>query len=204
MRAGPQRRRSRTLNPPLGPVRCPPGTVARAAGAVAHPRLATCPVAVGPPLRSGRADLETFGGTAQAPAVLDHATGKPETAGLGQGCITVEHEGLSVAGADVAIHTRPEGPHPFQDHTSVIAVTRPQPPWTEHLGHIYSRGRHRTTPLSAVRPTAENCGVPARPQRPRPRLRRQRRPGQARARSRVRGSASGSTDVRQAVTLTRF
>jgi hypothetical protein len=28
-----------------------------------------------------------------------------------------------VAGADLAIHTEPEGPHPFQDHTTVITVT---------------------------------------------------------------------------------
>jgi hypothetical protein len=28
-----------------------------------------------------------------------------------------------VAGADVAIHTRPEGPHPLQDHSAVTSVT---------------------------------------------------------------------------------
>jgi hypothetical protein len=28
-----------------------------------------------------------------------------------------------VAGADIAIHTKPEGPHPFQDHSGVVSVT---------------------------------------------------------------------------------
>ena len=37
-------------------------------------------------------------------------------------------------GVDVAIHTEPEGPHPFQDQSAVSSHHRPQPPRTEHLG----------------------------------------------------------------------
>ncbi|ODA73349.1 hypothetical protein APS67_002612 [Streptomyces sp. AVP053U2] len=92
---------------------------ARTGGAVGHARLADGPVALGPALGGGRRDLEAFRGASKGPAVLDHAAGQAQPSGLGQGCITVGHEGLSVAGADVAIHTRPEGPHPFQDQSAV-------------------------------------------------------------------------------------
>ncbi len=101
--AGPRARRQ-----PAGPP--PPGY---AGGAVAHARLAELPVAVGPALGGGRRDLEALGGPAQGPAVLDHAASQAQPSGLGQGCITVGHEGLSV-GVDVAIHTEPEGPHLFK------------------------------------------------------------------------------------------
>ncbi len=93
------------------------------AGLVGHAGLAEPAVAVGPPLGRSRRDLEAFCGPSQAPVVVHDAARQAQAAGLGQRCITVGHEGLSVAGADVAIHTRPEGPHPFQDHTAVIAVT---------------------------------------------------------------------------------
>ncbi|MFI9718967.1 hypothetical protein ACIHFE_04815 [Streptomyces sp. NPDC052396] len=32
------------------------------------------------------------------------------------------------------MHTRPEGPHPFQDPSAETCITHPQPPGTEHLG----------------------------------------------------------------------
>jgi hypothetical protein len=56
--------------------------------------LALLGVAADPPLgRRGR-DLEAFGAPAQGPAVLDDAAGQTQATGLGQGRITVGHEGL--------------------------------------------------------------------------------------------------------------
>lgn len=58
----------------------------------------------------------------QRPAVLDHTAGQAQASGLGQGCITVRHEGLQ-SGVDVAIHTGPKGPRLFK-----IPQPRPDSP----------------------------------------------------------------------------
>ena len=101
-------------------------------GPVGHPRRPVLPVAGRPPLSRGGRDLEAFGGPAQRPAVFHDAAGQPQPSGLGQGCITVDHEDLSGAGGDVVIHTEPGGPHSLQDHpavspspTSVVSTPSP-------------------------------------------------------------------------------
>lgn len=101
----------------------PARAVVRPRGPVAHAVLACLAIASGPPLGRGRRDLEAFGGPAQGPSVINHAAGKAQSAGLGQGCITVGHEGLLLVGGDVAIHTEPGRPSLVQDHPTVIAVT---------------------------------------------------------------------------------
>src|SRR5690606_39209062 len=82
--------------------------------------------------------LEALGGPAQGPAVLDHAAGQAQPSGLGQGCITVGHEGLSLRCRRRNPH-RTGRPSPVQDPSAETWLTRPQPPGTEHLGHVRRR-----------------------------------------------------------------
>jgi hypothetical protein len=111
----------------------------RAAGAVGHARLAEPAVAVGPPLCRCRGDLEAFRGPAQGPVVLHDAAGQPQSSCLGQGCITVGHEGLSGRRCRCRNPHRARRPSPIS--RSLSRGVRHQPPWTGHLGRTTDRVR---------------------------------------------------------------
>lgn len=95
MRAVPQRRRTRTLMMPFGAGRRATRAEVRAAGAIRHPSRAALPVTVCPPFRCAGRDLEAFSCTAERPLILDHTLGQAQAASLGQGCVAVDHAGLS-------------------------------------------------------------------------------------------------------------
>jgi hypothetical protein len=110
----------------------PFGRLLWASAVIGHAGLAEEAVAAGPPLgRRGR-DLEAFSSPAQGPAVLDDAAGQAQTAGLGQGCITVRQEGL------LGARWRCRNPHRSRKALTRSRApgraVRHQPPWTEHLG----------------------------------------------------------------------
>jgi hypothetical protein len=90
---------------PFAPGRGLAGAVTGSAGSVAHAGFAVTSVALSPACCGGDGDLEAFRSPAQGPVVLDDAAGQAQASGLGQGGVTVGHEGLLGSGADVAIHT---------------------------------------------------------------------------------------------------
>ncbi len=142
-------------DPALGAGRGAARAGTRAGGAVAHAGFAELPVAVGPAPGGGGRDLEAFRSSAQGPVVLDHAAGQAQPSGLGQGCITVGHEGLSLRCRRRNPH-RTGRPSPVQDPSAETWLTRPQPPETEQF----------PAPLSARGPVAVRA-VPRAPVGPR-------------------------------------
>jgi hypothetical protein len=83
-------------DPALGACRGPARAVVRAGGTVGHARLAEQAVTPRPAGSGGDRYLKPFRGPAERPSVLDDAAGQTQAAGLGQGCITVGHEGLLI------------------------------------------------------------------------------------------------------------
>jgi hypothetical protein len=67
--------------------------VVRTAGAIVHPSCPVPAVAVRPTGGGGVADLETFRGPAQRPAVVDDTPGQTQPAGRRQRGVTVEQRG---------------------------------------------------------------------------------------------------------------
>lgn len=131
--------------------------VVRAAGAVVHSGRAQVPVAARPAGGAGVADLEAFRAPApQRPTVVHDTPGWTQPPGRCQRGIAWGHEGFLGFGADVAVRTGPEGPHPFK-HPARVSPTsrdgtpgrrlsrRPRPP-------VRGRSRHcRTRPSGTAR-----------------------------------------------------
>ena len=84
------------------------------------------------------------------------AAGQAQTAGLGQGCITVGHEGLPGRRCRCRNPHRARRPSPIS--RLVIREVRHQPPWTRHLGAVTSRRRWAGTrrPFGRSRPLSRS------------------------------------------------
>ena len=112
-------------DPAFGAGRGPARAVVRAGRPVVHAGVAERSVAVGPPLGGRRGDLEAFGGPAQRvqPSSTTQRASRSRPVSV-RGALRWGTRAFR-SGVDVAIHTKPEGPHPFK-----IPQPRPLSPST--------------------------------------------------------------------------